>query len=205
MANISLEVIKSLRAKTGVGIHQVKEALEHAKGDEEKAIIYLREKGLAKAGKRAGNATNHGTIGHYIHGGGTIAVLIEVQSETDFAAKSPVFQNFVKDIAMQVAANAPDYVDVESIPEKVLEVEKGIYAKELKGKPENIQEKILEGKLQNFYGDTVLMKQRFLKDEDKTVEDLLNETVAALGESIKVTKFVRFVLGGESTLAEAKS
>lgn len=202
MADISLEAIKSLRAKTGVGIHQVKEALQASDGDEKKAILYLREKGIAKAAKRSANATNQGVISHYIHGT-TIGVMVELQSETDFAASSDKFQTLGKEIAMHIAAKAPSYVDVESIPEDVLEDEKQIYAKDLAGKPENIQEKILEGKLGAFYSENVLLKQAYVRDEDKTIEDLISDTVAALGESIKVASFVYMQRGGELITAKA--
>jgi elongation factor Ts len=202
MAKITLDAIKSLRMKTGVGIHQVKEALENTNGDEEKAILYLREKGIAKAAKRSDKATNNGFIGHYIHGKGAIAVIVELQSETDFAANSEEFQSLAKEVAMHIAAKSPEYLDIESIPQDVLETEKKVFAKDLKGKPENIQEKILEGKLKTFYMENVLLKQTYVRDEEKTIEDLLNDTVAVLGESIKIRRFVRMTLGGDIIMAE---
>jgi elongation factor Ts len=202
MGKITLEQIKSLRAKTGVGINYVKEALENSDGDEEKAIVYLREKGIAKASKRADNAMNNGIIGSYIHAG-TIGVMVELQSETDFASGSDKFQNLAKEIAMHIAAKSPEYVDVESIPAEIIETEKKIYQKDLEGKPENIQEKILEGKLASFYKEVVLIKQAYVRDEDKTIEDLMNEAVAALGEKIRIRSFVRMQLGGDTVSAVA--
>jgi elongation factor Ts len=201
MADISLDAIKELRAKSGVGIHKVKEALKETDGDMEEAMIYLREKGMAKAAKRSGNATNNGMIGHYIHGNG-IGILVEIQSETDFASGSEKFQEFAKELAMHVAAKSPEYIDIDSIPEKVIETEKKVYAKDLEGKPENIQEKILEGKLAKFYEDVVLMEQDYVRDEDKKIKDLLNELIAALGERIVIKKFVRMELGGDHIIAE---
>lgn len=202
MAKITLDAIKSLRAKTGVGIHQVKEALQASGGDEEKAVLYLREKGIAKATKRAGNATNNGLIAHYIHNG-SIGVMVELQSETDFASNSDEFQQIGKEIAMHIAAQSPEYVDIESIPAEVLETEKKVFAKDLEGKPENIQEKILEGKLQSFYAETVLLEQDYVRDDSKKIKDLISDAVAALGESIKVGRFVRVNLGADAILAES--
>jgi elongation factor Ts len=196
MADISLEKIKELRNRTGVGIHSVKEALQASDGDVNKAIIYLREKGMAKAAKRAGNATNNGVIGHYIHGN-TIGVLVELLSETDFASKSDEFAQLAKELAMHIAAKSPEYINISDVPADVLETEKQVYRKDLEGKPEQIQEKILEGKLQSFYEETVLMEQSYVRDEEKKIKDLLNEKVAALGEKIVVKGFTRMQLGVE--------
>lgn len=198
--NISLEDIKKLRQRTGVGIHQVKEALQASDGDLEKAVIYLREKGMAKAAKRAANATNQGKIIDYIHAG-SIGVMVELQSETDFASSSDKFAELGKEIAMHIAAQSPGYVDRAGVPADVLETEKQIYSKDIEGKPENIQEKILEGKLNKYYSDVVLMEQAYVRDEDKTISDLLNEYIAALGEKIMIAGFTRMQLGQEPVVA----
>jgi elongation factor Ts len=200
MANITLEDIKKLRERTGVGINHVKMALEKSDGDIEKAIVYLREQGIAKAARRAGNATDHGIIGSYIHGTG-MAVLVEVQSETDFAAGSTEFLQFAKELAMHIASQSPEYISIESIPAEIVETEKKIYAKDVEGKPANVAEKILEGKLVKFYEEKVLMEQTFIKDEQKKIKDLLNEKVAALGESLIIKRFVRMELGEEPIVA----
>ncbi len=200
--SISLEQIKELRARTGVGIHHVKDALTQSNGDMDKAIIYLREKGIAKAAKRAGNATNNGMIGHYIHGK-TIGVMVELQSETDFASGSDKFQQLAKELAMHIAAQSPDYIDIESVPASVIETEKQVFAKDVAGKPANIAEKILEGKLSKFYEDAVLLEQPYVRDDTKKVKDLLNEYVAALGESIRIKRFIKMQLGLEPIHAVA--
>ncbi len=200
MANITLKQIKKLREKTGVGIHQVKEALEASQGDQKKAIVYLRKKGITKAEKRAEKATNNGIIGHYIHGKG-IGVMVELQSETDFASSSDKFQELAKDLCMHIAAQSPEYVDRDSIPEDVLETEKQVYEKDLKGKPENIKDKILEGKLGKFYEEFVLLDQPFVKDDSKTINDLISEYIAALGEKIVVKRFVKFQVGNKPIIA----
>ncbi len=194
MAKITLEDIKSLRERTGVGIHQVKAALEKADGNIENAIIYLREQGIAKAAKRSANETNNGIIGQYTHGK-SLSVLVDILSETDFASNSDKFQELAKELAMHIAAKSPEYIDVESVPLEVIEAEKRVYAKELEGKPEAIKEKILVGKMAKFFEDTVLMEQTYVRDEDKKIKDLLNEYIAALGESIRVNGFVRLNLG----------
>lgn len=207
MANstkISLDAIKALRSKTGAGIHHVKEALEHSGGDVEKAVLYLREKGVAKAAKRSGNATNNGTIGVYLHGN-TMGVMVELQCETDFAAKADKFRELAKEIAMHIAAQSPEYIEIADVPSDIIEREKSIYAKELEGKPEGVREKILEGKLGKFYEDMVLVEQAYIRDESKKIKDLINDYVAAIGESIRVAKFVKFTLGSEAVFAEVKS
>jgi elongation factor Ts len=196
---VTLEQIKELRQRTGVGIHKVKEALEYANGDVEKAILYMREKGIAKAASRVGKATDKGVVGQYIHGDGNIGVLIEINSETDFAAKTDKFKEIVHDIALHIVASDPLYISIEDIPNEVLEKEKQVYKKDLEGKPENIQEKILENKLVKFYEEVVLLEQKFVKDETKKVKDLINDAIAAIGERIVVSKFARFELGHSAT------
>jgi elongation factor Ts len=200
---VTLAEIKELRARTGVGINHVKEALEHSGGDLEKAIVYLREKGIAKAAKRAGNATNNGLIGHYMHGK-TIGVMVELQSETDFASGSEKFQELARELAMHIAAQSPDYISKEEVPADVLETEKKVYAKDVEGKPEQIAEKILEGKLSKFYEEVVLLEQPYVRDDSKKIKDLLNEYIAALGESIKIKRFVKMQLGLDPIMATAQ-
>jgi elongation factor Ts len=204
MAEITMEKIKELRQRTGVGIHSVKEALTSSGGDIDKAIVYLREKGIAKAAKRAGNATNNGTIGYYMHGN-TIGVMVELLSETDFASKSDTFKELAREIAMHIAAKSPEYINTTDVPAEIIETEKQVYKKDLAGKPENIQEKILEGKLQAFYTENVLLEQTYVRDEDKKVKDLLNEKIAALGEKVVIKGFVRFQLGLEPISAKTSS
>ena len=196
MANVTMDQIKELRNRTGVGISAVKEALEQSAGDMEKAIAYLREKGIAKAAKRAGRSADNGYIVSYIHGEGQIGVMVELNSETDFASRSDKFREFAKNVAMHIAASSPEYIKVEDIPEEVIEKEKDIYAGELEGKPENIKEKILEGKLSKYYEEFVLLKQLYVKDDSKTIEDILNELVAAVGEKIEIGRFARFQIAG---------
>jgi len=195
---ITLDQIKELRSRTGVGISNVKEALEASKGDMEKAIIYLREKGISKGAKRAGRQAENGFIAHYVHGDGTIAVLVELNSETDFASRSEKFRSLAHDLALHIAANNPEYTAIDDIPEDVLETEKAIYKKDLKGKPDEVQEKILEGKLQKFYEEVVLLEQVFVKDDKKKVKDLINEALASIGEKIEISRFVRFEIATPS-------
>lgn len=193
---ITLEQIKELRKRTGVGIQYVKEALDSTNGDMEKAVLYLREKGIAKAAKRAGKSADNGFVAHYIHGDGHIGVLVELNSETDFAARNARFKELAHDIALHIAASSPEYISKNDIPADKLEVEKQVYKKDLEGKPEQVQEKILEGKLQKFYAEVVLLEQPFLKDDTKKVIDVINETVAAIGEKIEIGRFVRFEIAG---------
>ena len=200
MANVTLADIKALRERTGVGINHVKEALEHSGGDVEKAILYLREKGIAKAAKRAGNATNNGLIGHYIHGK-TMGVMVELQSETDFATNSEKFKELARELAMHIAARTPEYISIENVPASLIEQEKQIYAKDVAGKPEAIAEKILQGKLQNLYSDKVLFEQDYVRDESKKIKDLVNEYIASLGERIIVARFVKMQVGLEPITA----
>ena len=194
---ISTSLIKELREKTGVGIMDCKTALKECDGNINKAIEYLRKKGIATAKKRGGRATSQGQVQSYIHAGGKIGVLVEVNCETDFTGKTEDFVNFVKDIAIQIAATSPIAVDRESVPEDILEKEKDIYATQAKtsGKPDKVIDKIVEGKLKKFFSEVCLLEQPFVKDTEITVQDLLNEMIAKTGENILIRRFVRFQLG----------
>ncbi len=199
MMATNLDQIKELRKRTGVGIHQVKEALEHSSGDVEKAILYLREKGIAKSASRAGRSADNGVIGHYIHSDKSIGVLVEVNSETDFASRSEDFTELAHDIAVHIAASDPLYVSIEDIPVDILEKEKQVYQKDIEGKPENVQEKILEGKLAKYYEEVVLMEQVYVKDDSKKVKDVINDAIAAIGEKLEISRFVRFQIAKGAT------
>lgn len=194
---ISTSIIKELREKTSVGIMDCKAALLECDGDISKAIDHLRKKGIATAKKRSGRTTSQGQVQSYIHAGGKIGVLVEVNCETDFTGKTEDFTSFVKDIAIQVAATNPVAIDRERVPEDVLEKEKEIYASQAKasGKPEKIIEKIVEGKLKKFFSEECLLEQPFVKNSDITIQNLLNELIAKTGENIVVRRFVRFQLG----------
>jgi elongation factor Ts len=195
--DITAEQVKTLREKTGVGLMDCKEALKVSSGDMGKAVDYLREKGLAKAQKRVGRAATEGNIAVYIHMGGKIATMVEVNCETDFVAKTDQFQAFAKDVAMQVTAAMPTYVKREDVPEEVKEKEKEIYRKQAleSGKPEKILDKIAEGKLEKFYEDTCLLEQAFIKNPDTTIKALLDDLIAKMGENILIRRFVRYQLG----------
>ncbi len=188
--------VKELRNRTGAGIMDCKSALTEAGGDIDKAIEILRTKGLAKAAKKAGRIVSEGLVGSYIHAGGKIGVLVEVNCETDFVAKTDDFKQFVKDVAMHIAASAPLYVRREEVPEEIKEREKKIYETQAKeaGKPEKIIEKIVSGKLDKYLSEICLLEQPFIKDPDKTIQDLLQETIAKLGENISIRRFVRYQL-----------
>jgi elongation factor Ts len=197
---IAAEHVKKLREKTGVGLMDCKEALKHAEGDMEKAIEYLREKGLAKLQKRSGRAASEGVIASYIHTGNKVGVMVEVNSETDFVANTKEFQNFAKDVAMQITAATPLYIKREDVPEDVKAKEKEIYRKQAleSGKPEKILDKIAEGKMEKFYQEVCLLEQSFIKNPDITVKGLLEDLVIKLGENIVVRRFMRFQLGETS-------
>ena len=189
--------VKTLREKTGVGLMDCKEALKFAGGNMDKAVDYLREKGLAKVQKRVGRAATEGTVAVYIHMGGKIATMVEVNCETDFVAKTDQFQTFAKDVAMQVTAANPIYVKREDVPEEVREKEKNIYRKQAKeaGKPDKILDKIAEGKLEKFYEEVCLLDQPFIKNPDVSVKGLLEDLISKMGENILVRRFVRYQLG----------
>ena len=195
--DISADAVKKLREKTGVGLMDCKEALKQSNGDMEKAIDYLREKGLAKLQKRIGKVASEGSIVSYIHTGGKIGAMVEVNCETDFVANTKEFQEFAKDIAMQITASNPLYTKREDIPADVIEKEKEIYKKQAleSGKPEKIVEKIAEGKLEKFYQEVCLIEQSYIKNPDITVKELLEELIVKMGEKILVNRFVRFQLG----------
>ncbi|HOE18221.1 MAG TPA: translation elongation factor Ts [Syntrophorhabdaceae bacterium] len=194
---ITAEAVKKLREKTGVGLMDCKEALKHSGGDMEKAIEFLREKGLAKLQKRMGKVASEGIIASYIHTGGKVGTIVEVNCETDFVANTKEFQEFAKDIAMQITASVPLYVKREDIPVEVIEKEKNIYRKQAleSGKPEKIIDKIAEGKLEKFYQEVCLVEQSFIKNPDISVKDLLEELIVKMGEKILVNRFIRFQLG----------
>jgi elongation factor Ts len=194
---ISADKVKTLREKTGVGLMDCKEALKVSGGDMDKAVDYLREKGLAKAAKRVGRTASEGTIAVYIHMGGKIATMVEVNCETDFVAKTDDFQAFSKDVAMQVTAANPIYVRREDVPEDVRAKEMEIYRNQAResGKPEKILDKIAEGKLEKFYQEVCLMEQTFIKNPDVTIKGLLDNLIAKMGENILVRRFLRYQLG----------
>jgi elongation factor Ts len=194
---ITADLVKKLREKTGVGLMDCKEALKHADGDMEKSIEYLREKGLAKLQKRSGRAASEGVIASYIHAGSKVGVMVEVNSETDFVAKTDEFQEFARDVAMQITAAVPVYIKREDVPEEVKEKEKALYRRQAidSGKPEKIVDKIAEGKMDKFYQEVCLLEQSFIKNPDITVKGLLEELVIRLGENIVIRRFVRFQLG----------
>lgn len=195
--NITSEMVKDLRVRTGAGMMDCKEALAAANGDFEKAIDYLRKKGMSAATKRSSKAAKDGTIASYIHMGGKIGVLVEVNCETDFVAKTEDFQVMARDIAMHVAASNPVYVRADEIPPETLEREKAIYREQLKAekKPEKIWDKIIEGKLKKYYEDVCLVDQNFIKNTDITVGTLVSNMIAKTGENIVVRRFARFQLG----------
>lgn len=197
---ITLDQIKKLRALTGAGVTAVKEALENSGGDRDKAIAYLREKGMAKAAKRADRAVNNGYIGKYVHNNGKVVVLVELGSETDFASNSPDFREFADKLALHIAAVSPQYVSEETIPTEVIEREKAAYANDVAGKPAEVAEKILAGKLSKFYEENVLMHQVLFGTDNVKVSDAINELVARIGEKIEIGKMVKFHIGGESIL-----
>ena len=197
MSTISASTVKELREISGAGMMDCKNALTEASGDIEKAIDILRKTGMAKARKKSGRSAKEGIILPYIHPGAKLGVLLEINCETDFVANTDDFKNLSKDIAMHIAASAPMSVSREEIPQETLEREKEIYADQARqsGKPENIIEKMTEGRLNKFYQENVLLEQTFVKDPDKTVADLITETVAKLGENILISRFSRFQLG----------
>jgi len=197
MANISAAMVKQLREKTGAGMMDCKKALSEVNGDIEKAIEHLRKKGLATAKKRAGRALSEGIIQSYIHMNSKLGVLVEVNCETDFVAKNEDFQEFTKNIAMHIAATNPLGITAEDISPEIIEKEKEIYrAQALEmGKPENVVDKIVEGKLNKFYEENCLLNQPYVRDTDISVADLLNELIAKIGENISIKRFVRYQIG----------
>jgi len=199
MAAIDSKMIKDLRVRTNAGIMDCKEALQEAGGDMEKAVDFLRKKGLATALKRAGRETSEGVVSSYIHGGGKIGVLVEVNCETDFVAKTDEFKEFVKNIAIHIAATRPLGIERKDVAQEVIKREEEIYrAQALEtGKPEKIIDKIVEGKMEKFFKEMCLLEQQYVKNTDITITDLIHEMVAKTGESISVRRFARYQLGGD--------
>jgi elongation factor Ts len=197
MAPITAEQVKQLRDKTGAGMMECKAALTEAGGDQEKAVDILRKKGLASAAKRAGRATSNGVVGSYIHMGGKVGVLVEVNCETDFVARTDDFQGLVKELALHIAAADPRYVRRDEVPADVLEKEKEIYRAQFadSGKPPAVVEKIVEGKLGSFYSQIVLIDQPSVRDPNVTVSQLIAQASAKTGENITVSRFARFKVG----------
>jgi elongation factor Ts len=192
---ITASQVKELREKTGAGMMDCKSALTESNGDLEQAIVWLRKKGLASAQKKAARVAAEGMVGNYIHPGSKLGVLVEVNCETDFAAKSAEFQQLVKEVAMHIAAQNPLYVRRDEVPAEVIEKEKEIYKAQVTGKPEHIMDKIAEGKLESFYQMTCLYDQQFVKDPSQTVEQLINSFIGTIGENIRVRRFARFKTG----------
>jgi elongation factor Ts len=213
---ITAEMVKQLRDRTGGGMMDCKRALQDANGDMEKAAELLRERGLAAAGKRAGKVAAEGAVGSYIHMGGKIGVLVEVNCETDFVANTDKFQEFVKDIAMHIAASSPEYIEPEDVPQSAIDKEKEILRAQAinEGKPEKIADKMVEGRIKKFFQEVCLMEQSFVKDPDKTVREVLKELIFAVGENVTIRRFTRYERGegiekkqenfAEEVMSEAK-
>src|SRR5712691_6782868 len=193
--DVNANLVRELRDKTGAGVMDCKKALAESNGDLEKAAVWLREKGIAQAAKRAGRVASEGSVGAYIHAGGKLGVLVEVNCESDFVAKTPEFQTLVKEIAMQVAAQNPRCIRREQLAAELIEQERQIYASQSAGKPEQVVNKIVEGKLEKFYRDVVLEEQAWVRDPNRTIRDLLGEYTAKLGEKIEIRRFARYQLG----------
>ncbi len=194
-----IEKVKKLREKTGVGILDCKKALEEANGNIEKAIEVLRKKGIDIAEKKSQRQTEDGLIASYIHYGGKIGVLVEVNCETDFVARTDEFKELVKNITMQIAASSPRYISREDVPDKVIEKEKEIYRSQFSDRPPQVQKKIIDGKLEKFFSETCLLEQAFIKDPDITVKEYIDSTIGKLKENIRVRRFTRYQLGEEET------
>ena len=199
---LNLDLIKRLREKTGAGVGSCKEALTQSKGDMEKAVEFLRKKGLSLASRKATRVAKQGLIDSYIHLGGKIGVLLEVNCETDFVARNEDFKRFVRDIALQIAASNPGYISKDDMPAQLMEKEKGIImeqnASKIKSKPANIVEKIVTGRLEKFYQEVCLLEQPFVKDAALTVRDYLSSVVGKIGENIIIRRFIRYQLGEEA-------
>ena len=197
MAAVTHEMVKDLREKTGAGIMDCKRALSEAAGDMDKALDILRQKGLAIAAKKAARETKEGLISSYIHAGGRIGVLAEVNCETDFVARNSEFQELVRDIAMQIAWSNPPFLRREDVPPSILEKEREIYRAQARetGKPEHVIEKIVDGKIEKFFNDSCLLEQPFIKDSSVTLNDLIRQKIAKTGENISIKRFVRYQLG----------
>jgi len=194
-----MDLIKELREKTGAGVMDCKKALISANGDMEKAIEILRKEGIAVAEKKGARVAKEGRIESYIHPGNKIGVLVEVNCETDFVARTDEFKTLTKEIAMHIAASSPRYISINDVPQDVLEKEKEIYATQARneGKPEHVIDRIVQGKIEKFYQEVCLLEQPWVRDPEKKIKDIINETIARLGENIIVRRFVRFELGKE--------
>jgi elongation factor Ts len=194
---ITSEMIKELRQASGAGVLDCKKALEASNGDFDQAAAYLREKGLAAAAKRATRAASDGLIGVYVHHGGRVAAMVELNCETDFVARTEEFRTLAHDLAMQVTATQPQYLSREDVPPEVIEAEKQIYRAQMadQNKPDHIIERIVEGKLEKFYQGACILEQAFIKDEDLTVDDLIKNAIAKVGENIVLRRFVRYEIG----------
>jgi elongation factor Ts len=194
---VSANAVKELREKTGAGMMDCKKALAETAGDVQKAVDYLRQKGLAAAATKAGRVAADGAVAAYVHPGGKLGALVEINCETDFVARTAEFQTLLKDMAMQVAAANPRYVRREEIPAAALDREKTIHRQQAleSGKPEKIVDKIVEGKMERFYSEVCLLEQSFIKDQDKKVLDVVNDSIARLGENIQIRRFTRYHLG----------
>ncbi len=192
---IEASSVRELRDRSSAGVLDCKNALEEANGDFEKAGEILRKKGLAKAMKKGSRGTPEGRVGSYIHTNGKVGVLIEVNCETDFVAKNDVFEDLVKDICMHIAATDPMAVSRETVPQEMIDRERKAYNEEFKDKPDNVRDKIIDGKMESFYKEVCLINQPFVKDNDQTIEDLLKNAITKLGENIKISRFARFAIG----------
>ncbi len=195
--SITAEMVKDLREKSGAGIMECKEALKEAKGNIEEAIVCLRKKGIAGAAKKAGRSTSAGSVGSYIHQGGRVGVLVEVNCETDFVAKTDDFQGFLNDLAMHIAASSPLYVKRDEVPEELINKEREIYVHQAKesGKPDNIIHKMVDGKIDKYLNQICLTEQAYVKDPDIKIDDLLKRYIAKLGENMSIKRFARFAIG----------
>jgi elongation factor Ts len=195
--DVNANLVRDLRDKTGAGVMDCKKALAESRGDLEKAVVWLREKGIAQAAKRSGRVASDGSVGSYIHAGGKLGVLVEVNCESDFVAKTPEFQTLVKEIGMQIAAANPRAVNREELAPEIIQQEREIYAAQAAdtGKPEQVISKIVEGRIQKFYTEVCLYDQAWVRDPNRTIKDLIGEYVGKLGEKIEVRRFVRFQLG----------
>src|SRR3954471_12322986 len=203
MADIDPKLVKQLREKTNAGMMDCKRALAESNGDLEKAEAALRTKGIATAGKKASRATKEGIVASYIHLQGKVGVLVEVNCETDFVAKNEKFRDFVKDITLHIAAAHPQFVSREEVPASVLDSERAIYAGQVKGKPENVIDKIVAGKLDKFYSTVCLLEQGFIKNPDQTIKELVATKIAELGENIVIRRFTRYSVGEPLTVEVA--
>jgi elongation factor Ts len=204
---VTAQMVKELRDRTGAGMMDCKKALVENDGDIDKSIDFLRTKGLAAAAKKAGRATSEGVVGSYIHAGGKIGVLVELNCETDFVARTDEFQALVTDIGMHIAAAEPRFLTRDEVTEDVLERERAIFKEQAlaEGKPEHIVEKIVDGKMSKFYSECVLLDQPFVKDPDKTISELLKERIATIGENMQIARFARFKLGEAGAQAEEEA